>query len=460
MRASSCIIAGLVNASARKIASGFVSCTLAISHSQKLIGLVCGLSTRKHGDAVVDPEPHDPQHLVVDAVRVVVEVHRDRCPGTSSAGSRRTRCEPSGRVVNHSGCAVTHGWSGAHCSARSSATSRPRSLAADTNSSKSSMVPSSGWTRRDRRTVEPIAQGEPDVARIGINGAARLGGCVAALAIHLADRVDRWQVDDVEVHRRGPVELRNGVVERAVPQRQCRPRRSRRPTSVGRTRTRSRTRRACGPPRLGTGREAVISSRIGSAVSTGQSSADSAGPMRSRSSGSRPAPPRSRPRSPRRSAAPVARAMRVSSMAPVARSLAISSRALAGGRLRLDGVPPGAERVAPRLDLERPQPLAVRHDDGRVPGAPGGLALHQDQRGRGLGRRICGPAAAAGAFVAGAGGLHATLAATASWPSRKTVARDGDVLADDRLGRIFAEGDDGGYLVESDASSHAAQTYR
>ena len=32
---------------------------------------------------------------------------------------------------------------------------------------------------------------------------------------------------------------------------------------------------------MGTGREAVISSRIGSAVSTGQSSADSAGPMRS-----------------------------------------------------------------------------------------------------------------------------------------------------------------------------------
>ena len=32
---------------------------------------------------------------------------------------------PSARVVNHSGCSVTQGWSGEHCSAMSSATSRP-----------------------------------------------------------------------------------------------------------------------------------------------------------------------------------------------------------------------------------------------------------------------------------------------------------------------------------------------
>ena len=44
---SACIIAGRVNASARKIVSGCMSCTFPISHSQNASGFVCGLSTRK-----------------------------------------------------------------------------------------------------------------------------------------------------------------------------------------------------------------------------------------------------------------------------------------------------------------------------------------------------------------------------------------------------------------------------
>ena len=40
------IMAGRVNASARKITSGCSALTLAISHSQNSTGLVCGLSTR------------------------------------------------------------------------------------------------------------------------------------------------------------------------------------------------------------------------------------------------------------------------------------------------------------------------------------------------------------------------------------------------------------------------------
>ena len=44
---SPCIIAGTVNASARKSTSGSTFFTFQISHSQKLTGLVCGLSTRK-----------------------------------------------------------------------------------------------------------------------------------------------------------------------------------------------------------------------------------------------------------------------------------------------------------------------------------------------------------------------------------------------------------------------------
>jgi len=47
MRPSSCIIAGRVNASARKRMSGSVLLTSAMMRSQKLMGLVCGLSTRK-----------------------------------------------------------------------------------------------------------------------------------------------------------------------------------------------------------------------------------------------------------------------------------------------------------------------------------------------------------------------------------------------------------------------------
>ncbi len=44
--ASVCIIAGRVNASARKITSGCAAVTSAITHSQNSSGLVCGLSTR------------------------------------------------------------------------------------------------------------------------------------------------------------------------------------------------------------------------------------------------------------------------------------------------------------------------------------------------------------------------------------------------------------------------------
>ena len=47
IRASWCIIAGRVNASARNSTSGSVFLTSQISQCQKLSGLVCGLSTRK-----------------------------------------------------------------------------------------------------------------------------------------------------------------------------------------------------------------------------------------------------------------------------------------------------------------------------------------------------------------------------------------------------------------------------
>ena len=45
--ASVVITAGRVNASARKITSGYDARTSRISHSQNAVGFVCGLSTRK-----------------------------------------------------------------------------------------------------------------------------------------------------------------------------------------------------------------------------------------------------------------------------------------------------------------------------------------------------------------------------------------------------------------------------
>src|SRR5665648_1284211 len=74
---------------------------------------------------------------------------------------------PSTRVVNHSGWAVTQGWSGEHCRARSRATSRPSSRARATKKSKSSKVPSSAWMASWPPWAEPVAYGEPGSAHGG-----------------------------------------------------------------------------------------------------------------------------------------------------------------------------------------------------------------------------------------------------------------------------------------------------
>src|SRR5215210_3922316 len=78
---------------------------------------------------------------------------------------------PSGRRKNHSGCSLSHGWSGEQLIARSRATSSPCSVAAGL-----------------------VAD------RVGAAGVARLGceRVVAALAVGVADRVDRRHVEDVE----------------------------------------------------------------------------------------------------------------------------------------------------------------------------------------------------------------------------------------------------------------------
>ena len=175
-------------------------------------------------------------------------------------------------------------------------------------------------------------------------------------------------------------------------------------TSAGRTRTRSRTRPACGPPRPAPGSRGgdQFADRVGGQHRPelgGQRRTDALGDR----AGRRPAAPRSPPRSRRRSAAPVARRSASSSRAPVSRSLAISSplcpaAALASTACRQ--VPSGSLQAS---TWKRPQALPVRHHDGLVPGAPGRPPLHQDQRGAAWPRsRPCGCRVPS----RGAGGRH------------------------------------------------------
>src|SRR5689334_23125033 len=76
---------------------------------------------------------------------------------------------PSGRRLNQSGCSFSHGWSGEHWIAKSSATSTFASFAAATIASKSSHVPRSGWIASCPPPSEPIAHGEPTSSGSGVN---------------------------------------------------------------------------------------------------------------------------------------------------------------------------------------------------------------------------------------------------------------------------------------------------
>src|ERR1700674_4346831 len=69
--------------------------------------------------------------------------------------------EPSGRWRNHCGCSRTHGWSGEHWIAKSSATSIPRRLAAELKRSKSPSVPIDGSIAVCPPASLPIAHGLP-----------------------------------------------------------------------------------------------------------------------------------------------------------------------------------------------------------------------------------------------------------------------------------------------------------
>src|SRR5215471_14504981 len=97
--------------------------------------------------------------------------------------------DPSARVVNHSGCSFTQGWSGDACSARSIATSRPKLAARDTNAAKSANVPRSGWMASCPPSAEPIAQGEPGSPGLASRVLLRPLRKVVHVEPHAGDRV-------------------------------------------------------------------------------------------------------------------------------------------------------------------------------------------------------------------------------------------------------------------------------
>ena len=179
----------------------------------------------------------------------------------------------------------------------------------------------------------------PGVVRAGLEAVVR------ALAVDVADRVDRREVDDVEAHRGD-----RRAAARPRSWRTCRPR------CAGRTRTSCRTALAAGPPRSCAPGDAVTSSRIGCWRSSETTAGSSA--AFSRVSGSSEAVPQRRPGGLRpASAVPSARTD------PLVQPGALLEHQLdvdAGLDLQRRVVPPGPERVAPALDREGPGPSSSR----------------------------------------------------------------------------------------------------
>ena len=132
--ASSVIIDGRVNASERNTVSGCFFRTSAISHSQNGTGFVCGLSTRntvtpashQRSDDVANrvPEALAVARVPVEVVDVLVALRRVLRVLERAVGPV---LEPLGVL------AASHGWSGEHWSARSSASSIPCAWSASTS---------------------------------------------------------------------------------------------------------------------------------------------------------------------------------------------------------------------------------------------------------------------------------------------------------------------------------------
>ncbi len=118
--------------------------------------------------------------------------------------------EPSGLWRNQSGCCLTHGWSGEHCSAKSSAISRPSSWALATERLE---IVHGAEQRVDGVVAAQLGADAERGARIVGAGDQRV---VAALAVRHADREDRRQVHDVEAFGLGAFEAGHRRLQRAL----------------------------------------------------------------------------------------------------------------------------------------------------------------------------------------------------------------------------------------------------
>ena len=141
---------------------------------------------------------------------------------------------PSGRQSNHSGCSLIQGWSGEHWIAKSIAISSPWSRAARDQ-------PAEVLERAELGMDRVVAALGASRWRRGCRGrpASASSVLLLALAVGLADRVDRREVEHVEAHV-----AHVGQPARSR-RRRCRAGRRRRSASAGTSRTRRRSGRPC-----------------------------------------------------------------------------------------------------------------------------------------------------------------------------------------------------------------------
>ena len=149
---------------------------------------LCGLSTRK----ILTPNSIQcrttSRHGFVDAGLVVVEI--ERIDVLILLGRiLRVGDGAVGQCGEPFRCSDDHGWSGAHCSARSSATSRSSSRARLTKYAKSSAVPSFRWIASWPPSAEPMAHREPTSS----------GPAIRCCWVP-CDWPHRWGVDGRQVH--------------------------------------------------------------------------------------------------------------------------------------------------------------------------------------------------------------------------------------------------------------------